>query len=167
MPTRRYGRGGSSSSTSSTNIKCKNEGNIPIIKYLKKYKQQLAHRGQQNYSFVVGKAIKNVTQHESLLCNVNDLLKVKGIGMSIASIIAENVDLPTSNNDSNNNNAENADHTIEEQRAIKVWTKEEDEIILSQQQKLGNRLAKISKLLPGRTHNDVKNRWHKSLVTRN
>jgi ERCC4-type nuclease len=167
MPTRRYGRGGSSSSTSSTNIKCKNEGNIPIIKYLKKYKQQLAHRGQQNYSFVVGKAIKNVTQHESLLCNVNDLLKVKGIGMSIASIIAENVDLPTSNNDSNNNIAENADHNIEEQRAIKVWTKEEDEIILSQQQKLGNRWAKISKLLPGRTHNDVKNRWHKSLVTRN
>ena len=42
-----------------------------------------------------------------------------------------------------------------------TWTNEEDSILLLKQSYLGNRWSEISRFLPGRTENQIKNRWRK------
>lgn len=44
------------------------------------------------------------------------------------------------------------------------WILEEDLIILRNHQKFGNQWNEIAKFLPGRSGNNVKNRWHKYLA---
>jgi Myb-like DNA-binding domain len=45
------------------------------------------------------------------------------------------------------------------------WTPEEDIILCTAQRQLGNKWSEISKLLPGRAENAVKNRFN-SLITK-
>ena len=44
------------------------------------------------------------------------------------------------------------------------WTKEEDEILLKTLKSMGPKWTKMTPYLPGRSGNDIKNRWHKHLI---
>jgi hypothetical protein len=47
-----------------------------------------------------------------------------------------------------------------------AWSPEEDEVILSGIQQIGMRWADLSRLLPGRSDNAIKNRWNSALKRR-
>jgi hypothetical protein len=47
-----------------------------------------------------------------------------------------------------------------------AWTDAEEELIFTKFQELGPKWVTIAVFLPGRTGNDVKNRWHKHIAKR-
>eukprot|EP00941_MAST-03F_sp_MAST-3F-sp1_P005208 g5208.t1 len=47
-----------------------------------------------------------------------------------------------------------------------AWSLDEDTILLEKQKSLGNSWCKISKFLPGRSENSIKNRWNSKLKKR-
>ena len=44
------------------------------------------------------------------------------------------------------------------------WSAEEDRILLDSHKVMGNKWAEIAKVLPGRTDNQIKNRYNLSLI---
>jgi hypothetical protein len=50
----------------------------------------------------------------------------------------------------------NLDPTLKKSK----WSKEEDDILFENQRKVGNKWSEIRKLLPGRSDNSIKNRYH-------
>jgi hypothetical protein len=55
---------------------------------------------------------------------------------------------------------------LSQSRQRSAWTVKEEELVVAKYREFGPKWVRISTFLPGRTGNDVKNRWHKSLVRR-
>jgi hypothetical protein len=55
---------------------------------------------------------------------------------------------------------------LSQSRQRSAWTVKEEELVIAKFRELGPKWVHIATFLPGRTGNDVKNRWHKRLTRR-
>jgi hypothetical protein len=50
---------------------------------------------------------------------------------------------------------------------LQPWTERDEELLIATFRELGPKWVQIATRLPGRTGNDVKNRWHKHILKKN
>jgi hypothetical protein len=55
---------------------------------------------------------------------------------------------------------------LSQNRQRSAWTAKEEELVIAKFREVGPKWVHIATFLPGRTGNDVKNRWHKRLIRR-
>jgi ERCC4-type nuclease len=151
-------------------------GNDDIVAFLTDYGAKLLRRGQRHYSHAVKKAVRSVKHHPDVIVTIQQAQALNGVGVKLAHLIGKVIDEregeppPPHSSSSTSSSASartsSASSSTAPLTAKAAWTVADDKVIVTEQQRVGNKWAKIAKLLHGRTHNDVKNRWHGFLKMR-
>jgi ERCC4-type nuclease len=152
--------------------------NTRIVTHLNKLHASVLRRQQEQYARTIKKATRSVLQCTHPITSVRDAQKLPGVGVKLAHVIMQAVGsegdddaghVPSASSSASNVATGNA------KRRLAAWNSVEDDVLVDGQQKLGNKWAKIAKLINARvghppsserTGNDVKNRWHGYLKTR-